>query len=694
MTDKQSGSEEEQFLVTARKRARIAWDAWSHNFDRMDEDIDFLDGDQWPEDVRKEREEDGRPFLTFNKLPSIVDQVVGDQRQMRPAINVFPAQGDIQQANQQITNVAGSKDYSLAEIYEGIIRNIEYSSSADIAYDTAFEHCAGWGLGYFRILTDYSDDQSFDQDFQIKRIRNYKSVLLDPDFQEPDGSDAGYGFIFAKMHESEFERRYPGKQKASIDTLDTDQYEIWVDGDYVMIAEYYYLKDHTYTLHQMSDGQVLDDEKVAPVLDELATQGITIVKTRKVEGKKCCWAKISGADILEQEKDTVFRWVPIIPVLGKELVVKGTAYYRGAIRHAKDAQVMYNYSRTADIERTALVPKVPYVLADVQVEGFENDWEDANTTNKAYLTYKHVTGVPAPMRQSPVTTNPGEAQQSMMASDDIKATTGFFDASLGNQGNEVSGIAIAARQRQGDVGSFAFSDNLVRSIRHAGRILINAVPKLYDTRRLIRLRFPDDSEDFVEINKTIRDEETGEEVLVNDMSVGKFDLVVKSGPSYSTQRVEALDSMSQILQSAPQLWNIIGDLLAKNMDWPGADEFAERLKKMVPPEILDEGDQDLPQQPQLPPPPTPGEQADIAKAEAQIATAAATTKKAEADIAGAEADMVGHQAELAKIAAELQGMKDNMADQVAGLIAQALQEIQQEDQAANMAPGQPQPQQL
>lgn len=655
----------ENFLEIARKRAKRAHDAWSVNYDRMDEDIEFLDGDQWPDDVKQNRKDECRPYLTFNKLPSIVDQIVGDQRQMRPAINVFPAQGDIQMANQEVQNFTGTKDYKLSEIYEGIIRNIEYSSNADMAYDTAFEHCAGWGLGYFRILTDYLDESSFDQDFIIRRIRNYKSVLLDPDFQEPDGSDIEWGFIFSKIHKDEFERRYPGKQAVSVQSTDQDQYEIWVDGDYVMLAEYYYLKDHTYTLYQMSDGMVLNAEEVGPILDELAVAGVTIVNERQVKGKKCCWAKISGADVLEEEKDTVFRWIPIIPVLGKELVVDGTPIYRGAIRHAKDAQRMYNYSRTADIERTALVPKVPYVIADKQIDSYENDWENANTSNKSYLKYKHVSGLPAPMRQPPVSTNPGEAHQSMQASDDIKATTGMFDPSMGATSGATSGKQELVLQQKGDRGSFAFSDNMVRSIRHAGRILINAIPKLYDTNRLIRLRFPDDAEDFVEINKTIIDQQTGQPFIVNDMSVGKFDLVVKPGPSYSTQRHEALDSMTQVLQAAPQLWSVIGDLIAKNMDWPGADEFAERLKKMVPPEILDEDEQ---APPEPPPPPTPADQAAMAKADADLATADAKKAKADADKLAAEAKMM-------EVIDKVNNMEESMKDMVADLIAQTIMEM-------------------
>jgi hypothetical protein len=686
MADKKNldTSDKEAFLSTARRRAKYAHDAWEKNYTHMDEDIDFLHGENhWPDEIKNER--DGRPCLTFNKLPGIIDQIVGMQRQMRPAVHVFPAQGDVQNANAKVQNTAGSKDYSLAEVYEGLIRNIEYSSNADIAYDTGFEHCASWGLGYIHITTDYADDHTFDQDFQIKRVRNYKSVLLDPDFQEPDGSDSEYGFIFSKIHKDDFTTKWPGKNQGSID-VSNDQYEIWADGDFVFIAMYYYLKDHTFELCQLSDGRVVEKEKLAPILDELAAEGVTVARERKVKGKKCMWAKISADEILEQG-ETIFRWIPIVPVLGKELVVDGTPFYRGAIRHSKDAQRMYNYSRSADVERTALIPKVPYILSEKQIEGYENVWRQANTNNYSYLSYKHIDGIPKPQREPPVTGNPGEVQQSMQASDDIKATSGMFDASLGATSGATSGKQEVALQRKGDVGSFEYSDNMVRSIRQVGRILINAIPKLYDTERQLRIRFPDDSEDFVMVNQTIYDEESKKDVTIADLSVGKFDLVVKAGPSYSTQRMEAMDGMTRMLEKNPELWGVIGDLVAKNMEWPGADEFAKRLKKTIPPEILDEQPEEGEEE--APPPPTPEEidaviqegvaqalqqgenAAKMAESEAKMATAEATKAKAEADKAEAEAKM-------SQLAAGVQGIEDeDLREKVAELLAEFIAEARE-----------------
>lgn len=676
MSENDSKESEDDFLKTAKKRAARSYQAWDVNFADMEDDVRMLAGDQWDSDTKQKRDDDERPYLTFNKLAPIVDQIVGEQRQMRPSISVFPAQGDVRGADIKVQNRAGSKDYSLAECYEGIIRNIEYNSNADIAYDTAFEHCSGWGLGYILLRTDYAD-LSFDQDFKIERVRNYRSVLLDPDFQNPDGSDCKFGFLFTKIHKDEYARRYPNADPVSISNVDADAFELWADGDYVFLAEYYYLKPKLTDLLLMSNGAVLDRSKVDAILDELAARGVTVVKERKATTNCCYWSKISGAGILEPEQETVFRWVPIIPVLGKEIVVDGTPHYRGAIRYAKDAQISYNYSRTSDIERTALLPKVPYILSDAQIKGYKEQWDTANKRNRAYLLYKE-TNAPKPTREQPVMNNPGEVNQAMLAADDIKATTNMFDPSMGNISGANSGKQELLLQQKGDRGSYAFSDNMVRSIRHLGRILIDAIPKVYDTQRIMRLRFADESEDFVEINKTIIDRQTNQPVIVNDLSVGKFDLVVKVGPSYSTQRMEAVDAITEFVRAVgagdPVVGKALAMMVAKNSDWPEADKIVEILRRSLPPGLIDPepGDKPPPQPP--PTPPTPADQANIAAAQAKIATADATKMKAQASMMESQVEITAIQQQLA-----------NLPDMMRSVVGNALETFFQHYQAANAA---------
>lgn len=661
--DEKGKKDKDTILATARQRAQVADQGWSINFDLMDDDIDFLHGNHWPGQIEKAREGEGRPVLTFNKMPSMMDQIVGDQRQNRPQINVVPVQGN----NTKVPNVAGTKDYSLAEIYSGLIRNIEYVSRADVAYDTAFEHASGWGLGWFRITTQYADDDTFDQDLRIKRVRNWRAVLADPTFEEPDGSDQDYNFYFTKMHKDEFKRRFPGKECVDAQLNSEAEYQYWIEGEYVRLAEYYERLPVKKTLHLMNDGSVYDEEKLTPIIDELAQMGITSTRTRTVDSHKVVWRKISGADILE-EQDTVFAHIPMIPVLGKELVVKGEIYYRGAIRHAKDAQRMYNYSRTAQIERVALEPKAPFIVTKKQIKGFEDRWDTANTKNHPYLVIND-TNEGFPQRQFPAQVSQGDTQLSLQAADDIKGTMGMFDASLGAQSNETSGKAIMARQREGDVGNFAFTDNLSRSLEHAGRICIQAIPKIYDTQRQLRIRFQDETEDFVEINKTIMDEQTQTPVLINDLSVGKYDVRVKTGPSYTTQRMEAADAITQFIQalgaSDPVTAKALTMLAAQNMDWPGSDEVVKILKKSLPPGYIEpeEGEEPPPEQP-----PTPEDIAMMEKAKGEQAKAEATMAKAEADKAKAQADMM-------TAIEKINNLEESIQNAVANAMTQALMQV-------------------
>lgn len=658
----------------ANKRARKAKSFWDENYRRMDEDIEFLHGEeQWPERIKREREDEGRPALTFNMLPTYVDQVTGDQRQTTPAIDIAPVNSDTKET--KVFNYAGTKDYSLAETYQAIIRNIEYTSNADQAYDTGFEHCAGWGLGWIRLLSDYIDDESFDQDFKIKRVKNYKSVLVSP-FDEPDGSDIQWGIIFTRISREEFESRWPGKEFVQPNELDADEIDLWIDKDYGKIGEYYCFKDDPYELIQLSDGTVTRD--VGPILDELAAKGITVVNRRKVKGKKVVWYKISGKDVLEGPTDTPFSHIPLIPVVGKELVVDGRTIFRGVIRHAKDAQRMYNYARTAEIETVALQPKVPYIASDKQVAGYEGMWKNANRQNLGVLIYKSGTGDPSPQRQPTPMLSQGNVNLSLQAKDDIKGTTNMHDASMGAEGNEQSGKAILARQREGDTGNYSFIDNLSRSIGHLARILVKAIPRVYDTQRLVRLRFPDGTDDLIEINRTEFDEETRQEVTINDLSVGKFDVICKTGPSYNTQREEAAEGITAFIQALgntdPITAKALTYLAVKNMDWADSDKVMEVIKKGLPPEIF--GDEE-----QEPAPPTPQEQIEMAKVEAEMSQAEADKAKAEADMEKANADMAKAQATMMEVAEKMENLDESIKDAVAGAFAQLITEMNQREVA-------------
>lgn len=562
-----------EILRIARERFQLAIDAENEIRKKGLEDLEFRSGKQWPDDVKQERELDSRPCLTINRLPQFIRQITNDQRQNRPAIKVYP--------------VDDKADIETAKILQGLIRHIEYNSNADVAYDTAFEGAVTKGFGYFRIVTDYIDPLSFDQELLIKRIRNSFSVYLDPSSKEPDGSDSNWGFIFEDVQKDEYKAEYKNSKLCSMEDWAAigNETQGWVSETSVRIGEYFYKDYKSVDLVLLSNGEVIEKSK----LPEVLPLNINIVKERSSIIPVIKWCKINGMEIIEQT-DWPGRWIPIIPVYGDELDINGERILEGVVRHAKDSQRMYNYWASTETETISLAPKAPWIAAEGQIpKEYEAQWKSANRKNHAYLTYKptSLAGQPVGAPQRNIFEPPVQAitNARMQAADDLKSTTGIYDSALGAQSREVSGIAIRGRQAQSQTSNFHFIDNLTRSLRHAGRIIIDLIPKVYDTARVSRVIGEEGEQEIVKINQIF--ESNGQEKLIN-FSVGKYDVAVETGPSFATKRQEALASMLDLTRAYPQIAQAAGDLMVKNMDWPGATEISERLKKMLPPGIAED----------------------------------------------------------------------------------------------------------
>ena len=592
---------ESDVLATMRNRLQMAISALSDS--RQDEldDLKFYAGSpdnhwQWPSDVLATRGAvqgqtiNARPTLTINKLPQHVRQVTNDQRQNRPSGKVIPADDNA--------------DPEVAEIYNGMVRHIEYISDADVAYDTACENQVSYGEGYIRIITEYCDDDSFDQDIKIMRVRNSFSVYMDPTIQDPCGADAKWCFITEDILRSDYERMFPdGTPISSLQSLGVGDQSInvWINEDTVRIAEYYYVDYDKATLH-LYPGNITAFEG-SPEAKQLKEMGVKPLRTRQVDAPRVKWCKTNGYEMLE-ERDWVGKFIPVVRVIGNEFQVDGRIYISGLVRNAKDAQRMYNYWVSQEAEMLALAPKAPFIGYGGQFEGYENQWKTANTQNWPYLevnpdvTDGNGAVLPLPQRAAPPLPQTGLIQAKMGASDDIKSTTGQYDTSLGATSNERSGKAIMARERQSDTGTYHYVDNLARAIRHVTRQLVDIIPKIYDTQRVARIIGMDGETDMVKIDPTqpepvkkIVDNQGIEIDKIYNPSVGKYDVVVTTGPSYMTKRQEALDAMGMILQSNPQLWSVAGDLFIKNMDWPGAQEMAKRFAKIIDPKIMADSDE-------------------------------------------------------------------------------------------------------
>ena len=587
-------------LATARSRLDMAIGALSESREDEIDDLKFYAGSpdnhwQWPADVLATRGAvqgqtiNARPCLTINKLPQHVRQVTNDQRQNRPSGKVIPADD--------------KADVAVAEIFNGMVRHIEYISDADVAYDTACENQVSYGEGYIRVLTEYCDDDTFDQDIKIGRIRNSFSVYMDPTIQDPCGSDAKWCFITEDISKADYERMYP--DSAPITTLQSlgvgDQnLSQWLNEDTIRIADYYYVDYDRATLN-LYPGNITAFAGT-PEDKMLKAQFGKPLKTRESDRRKIKYCKINGYEILE-EREWAGKYIPVVRIVGNEFEVDGRLYVSGIVRNAKDAQRMYNYWVSQEAEMLALAPKAPFIGYGGQFEGYENQWKTANTTNWPYLEVNpDVTDgsgsiLPLPQRAQPPMASSGLLQAKAGASEDIKASTGQYNASLGMTSNERSGRAILARQREGDVGTYHYGDNLARGVRHITRQLVDLIPKIYDTQRVARIIGEDGETDMVKIDpmqaepvKKIVDQEGIVIDKIYNPSVGKYDVVVTTGPGYATKRQEALEAMAQLLQGNPQLWQVAGDLFVKNMDWPGAQEMAKRFAKTIDPKLMQDGD--------------------------------------------------------------------------------------------------------
>lgn len=561
------------------------------------EDIKFANADsdngfQWPNEIRRNRDVDERPCLTINKTRQHNLQIINDAKQNKPRAAVRP--------------VGNGATYEASQVFEGIFRHIEYISNASVAYDTATSFQVQGGIGYWRIVTDYLGNDNFDQEIFIRRIKDPLSVYLDPDINELDGSDARYGFIFDDMPLDEFHAAYPEYTHiASHSTLGNT--EGWLDKNHIRIAEYYRRTENKDQLISFTDPITgaqkllrrgdIPSEIIGTVIDHPSSK-IREIKTWKVE-----WFLIIGDEIAER-RDWAGEYIPIVRIIGEETIINGELDRKGHTRCLRDPQRMYNYWSSSAVENVALQSKIPFIADARAIENLEGYWETANTTNHSVLPYNGVdddgNAISAPERASPPVMATAYIQGLELAQKEMQMVSGQYESTFGQKSNEASGIAIQERQRKGENATYHFIDNLAVGIRFTGKILIDLIPKIYDTPRVLRIIGEDGEESHVQLDpqataayqakKKVHNENAqhGVAAIFNPL-VGRYDVEADIGPAYATRRQEAFNAISQILQTAPELTNLIGDILFKAADFPMADDIAERMERMVPPQAKGEG---------------------------------------------------------------------------------------------------------
>ena len=578
--------ENDKRIDDAKLFLKFANDADSNNRSEALEDLKFAAGDQWPVEIQNSRTLEARPCLTINKVDAYCRQITNQQRQQRPRMKAH--------------GMNTEADAHMAGVISGIFRHIEVQSDADAAYDTAFDFAVRMGWGYFRITTDYVKDDSFDQEIYIKPIDNPFTVYFDPNSNMPDGSDAEKCLITTVMSKEAFRAQYPDADDGTGFTQrgTGDSNAEWVMKEDIRIAEYFYVERESVTLVMLSDGTTaFEDELSAEIKTAMDEQGITIIGKRPSVRKMVKWCKLTAMEVLE-ESTWAGKYIPIIPVYGQQLTVENKRKKFGLVRMAKDPQRMYNFWTTSITESVALAPKAKWLLAEGQDEGHENEWAMANIKSMPVLRYKQtdIDGrpAPAPTRLQPEPPPTGIMAAAAGITSDLQQVVGIFDPSQLPTGN-ISGKALQGQQQQVDMTNFHYYDNLTRSIRQAGRIILDLIPKIYDRERVLRIIGADGKPELLTINQYGQDEDGVDKVL-NDVTIGEYDVVMETGPGYNSKRQEAAEAMMAVIAADPTLMPQIGDLVFRNMDFPGAETIADRLavnnplaqiddKSKIPPQV-------------------------------------------------------------------------------------------------------------
>lgn len=611
----------ENIHALGMKRFQFAYEAGEEDRDNATEDQEFRNGKQWPVKYENERNDAGLPCLKSNRLNTFIDQVIGDERQNRPQIKVLPGNKD--------------SDPHVAEILNGKIREIENSSFADVAYDSSVESSTGCGRGFFRVVNKYEDNETFDQVLRIKRIADCMSVVEDPAATEVDGSDGMYKFVSGLIPESEFKEMWPKAIPVSFD-VSSESTDYWLMDGMVRVAEYWYKQpDEKYTLYRYFDGTKYIVSKDAN-LKGIDGEKLEVVAKRDVKKMRVYWCIMSGKEILDGPHEWVGEHIPIIPVWGKELWVKGKRHTFGLIRFAKDEQRLLNYSKSTEAELLVKAPKIPFIGTEPMFKNHETLWNTADRRNVGALIYNIDPANPQakPERADPIPAHAGVQIAQQNAIEGMKGTTGIWNPGLGKPDSSVtSGVQVAKLQQEADTSTFAYIDNLSRALCYLGVILLDLIPKFYPEYQEMRLMAEDGSVSWESVNLPVFvNPQTGKEVdkavaaqnpgmgvpsVRNDLTKGKYTVTVTTGPSYKTQKIEAAQNLATLMQALlPEQKIAIAGLMVGSQDYPKADVAMRRLEAMVDPRIIAAGEgKDISQidQPGLvdqygnPMPPQPGQ---------------------------------------------------------------------------------------
>lgn len=615
------------FLSHVRKLYTDDRDADIDNRDASIEDAEFFAGKQWDDKIKARREGKRKPVLTVNRTVAFIGQIVGTRRLNETVVKILPEYGGTQ---------------AIAETRSGLIRHSEKKSKADRAYDTALQNCAIGGIGNFGVGLDYARYDVFEQDINWREFPDAYSVTWDRLIQDKTGRDANHVFIEDTLARTTYEDKYPGVQPSEfVDDQVDNHMSGWFTSDDVRVVEFWRMRYEACELALLQDGSIKDITQWPeddPRRSQIAIRPETgMPYTREAMRPYCECYVVSGTDILAGPYRLNISRVPVFRVPAWEITIAGKRFRFGLLRFLKDPQRLHNYWRSTIAEKLMMTPRARWVASDAAVAGREAQWRNAHLSDDPLLIYNAESGQ-APEYTQPAQLEVALVQEANMSVQDMRDVSNIHEAMLGQQSNEVSGKAIVARQRVGDIGTIIYHDNTNAAIEEGGGVANELIDIAFDAPRTIITLGPDGKVGTVRINDPSDPES-------QDITVGRYGVTVTTGPSTATKRVEAQEAMLSVFNAAPQVFAQAADLWAEELDFPGASKLARRLRAILPSHLIDPSSLSTEEQQQLAQK-AQGEaqaaqmqqQIEGAQLQAQLAELQAKTEKAKADAAKAVAD--------------------------------------------------------
>ena len=574
---------DEDIWIEARDRLNISIEDDGDNRRLAKEDLLFREGENHWDNNYVTSETQQSPELVINFTDTLVGRVVNSIAELETRGKCHP--------------IADGADTERADVINGLGRHVEYRSSASVAYDNATDCAVSMGWGWFRLLAEWAAQDSFDKEIRIAPIMDPFTVYPDPGAVMPTAQDMRWCLLSVKQSRVEFKRLNPGVDLIPWNDVGRDEGRTdWEDKEEIRIAQYFRIFDKTETLYQLktADGRKFGVFKSdMPSEQQLRRIGAEIIDEREGTRSQVQLFHLNGSKVVSREI-LPGTFIPVVRVQGNARSIDGRIYRRGMVRTLQDPQRMVDYGEVAKIKRLGLTVMSKYIAAEGQLDGHP-EWTDANVLPIPTLTYKPVTKMteqgevllPPPQAIPPAQVEAGFSEFVQGMRSNLLAIAGMPNepGQDQQQGQTVSGRALQRRDKLSDQSHSQYYKNKKLAVAHGWRIMLDWFPPYYSEERMQRIIGGDGKPQMVTLNQEVLGAD-GESSIKNDLSVGRYDVVMEAGPSYETMREAGSEDLIELVTSPGPMGEIVAktaaDLVFRSMDGIYTEEIADRLAAQTP----------------------------------------------------------------------------------------------------------------